>query len=221
MEGLGDRHCARALLVCIAVLSCGAFASMVIGHQHRARKARAGSEPFATFHLLDQRLSILGQQSATLQKTLNSPQSENVKSASPAWRSTATQMGHTLEAIKKLALRLQRRYHKRPFGSRLFGRLRTRASSVESALKIIRSADTPARASPAASDLDKRILALGLQYNAITDGYAALHCAPGEWTCCEPKRQQEAAPPDACHWLCTKQPQRCRGFVGARAARKK
>jgi hypothetical protein len=221
MESVWNRNCARALLVSIAIFSCGAFAAVVMGHQRRAPKTRTGSEPFATFHLLDRQLSILGQQSAALQKTVSSPQRGNLKTARPAWSSAARKMGQTVAAFKKLALRLQRRYRGKPFATRLFGRLQARAASVQSALKMVKSADSPARARTAASEVDKRIVALDLQYNAITGGYAALHCAPDEWTCCDPKRQGEAPPPDACRWLCTKQAQRCRGFVGPRAAGRK
>jgi hypothetical protein len=200
-------------------LLCGAFASMMIGPL--APKARAGVEPFATFRLLDGKLSVLGQQSAALQKIVDSPRPGNLKTTRPAWSSAATQMGQTVATIDKLALRLKRRYRGKPFATRLFGRLQARASSVQSSLMIVRSADTATRAAAAASETDKRIVSLGFQFNAITGGYAALHCTAGEWTCCEPKRQSEAALPDACRWLCTKQVQRCRGFVGARAATKK
>jgi hypothetical protein len=221
MERVWNRNCARALLVSITIFSCGAFASMVMDHQPRAPKTRAAAEPFATFHLLDRQLSVLGQQSAALQKTVSSPQPGSAKAAGPPWRGATRQMGQTVAAINKLALRLKRRYRRKPFAARLFGRLQARAASVRSALKIVRSADSPARAGTAALEVDKRVVALGLQYNAITGGYAALHCVPGEWTCCEPKRQGEAPSPDACRWLCTKQAQRCRGFVGPRAAGQK
>lgn len=219
MERFWNRNRARALLVSIAIFTCGAFASMVMD-QPRVPKTHAGAEPFATFHLLDRQLSLLGQQSAALQKTVSSPQPGSAK-AGPPWRGATRQMGQTVAAINKLALRLKRRYRRKPFAARLFGRLQARAASVQSALKIVRLADDPIRARSAASEVDNRIVALGLQYNAITGGYAALHCAPREWTCCEPKRQGEATPPDACRWLCTKQAQRCRGFVGPRAAGQK
>jgi hypothetical protein len=220
MERVSNRNCARVLLVSIAIFTCDAFSSMVMDRP-RVPKTHADSEPFATFHLLDRQLSVLGQQSAALQKTVNSPQPGSAKTARPAWRSTAQKMSQTVAAIEKLALRMQRRYRRKQFATRLFGRLHARAASVQSALKIVRSADNPARARAAALEVDNRIVALGLQYNAITGGYAALHCAHGEWTCCEPKRQGEASSPDACRWLCTQQAQRCRGFVGPRAAGQK
>lgn len=216
MSSVWNCNCARALTVSIAFLSCG-FTSIVTG-QPRAPKARAAAEPFATFHLLDQQLSVLDQQSAALKATVSSSGLGNLKTARPAWRSAAGEMGQTVAAIDKLALRLKRRYRGKPFATRLFDRLRARASSVQSSLRIVRSADTATRAAAAASEADKRIVTLGLQFNAITGGYGALRCVSGEWTCCEPKRQGEAASPDACRWLCTKQAQRCRGFVGPRAA---
>lgn len=219
MERVWNRNCARVLLASIALFICGAFASTLMDHRRTAKRV-AAAEPFATFHLLDRQLSVLGHQSAALQKTVRSPQVANAKTG-PAWRSAARHMGQTVVAIERLALRLRGRYRGKPFGNRLFGRLRARAASVQSALEVVRSAGSPARAGPAALEVDKRIVALGLQYNAITGGYAALQCAPGEWTCCEPKRQSGAAGGDACRWTCRKQAKRCRGFVGARAARRK
>jgi hypothetical protein len=216
MKRAWNRNCAHALLVWLGILSCGAFASMGMDRP-RVPTTHAGTEPFATFHLLDRQLSLLGSQSAALQKTVTSSQPGNLKTVKPAWRIAARDMGQTVKAIEKLALRLQRRYRGKSFAGRLFGRLHARAASVESALRVVGSADSPVSASTAASEVDKRIVALGLQYNAITGGYAALHCAPGEWTCCEPKSQNEAAPQDACRWLCTKKTQRCQGFVGLRA----
>jgi hypothetical protein len=226
MERAWIRNCTCALLVSIVFFSGGAFACMETGDaplaaKKRSPKKHAAAEPFATFHLLDRQLSVLGQQSAALQKMVSAPQPGNLKTSAPPWRSTARQMDQTVRTIEKLALRLQRRYRRRPFGRRQFRRLRTSAASVQAALKTVRSADIPTRAATAASEVDKRIVALGLQYNAITGGYAALHCAPGEWTCCEPKKQAEGTTPDACRWLCTKQARACRGFVGIRAAGQK
>jgi hypothetical protein len=220
MKRAWNSNYAYALLVWLSVFSCGLYASTLMDRS-RASKTHAGSEPFATFHLLDRQVSLLGRQSAVLQKTVSSPQPGNLKAAKPAWRSAANEMGQTVNTIEKLAHSLQRRYRGKPFARRLFGRLSARAASVQSALRVVRSADSPLRASTAASKVDKGIVALGLEYNAITGGYAALHCAPGEWTCCEPKRQGEASSPDACRWLCTKKAQRCRGFVGLRAAGQK
>jgi hypothetical protein len=219
MERACNHNCVRALLVSIALFNCCAVASMM-GQRTRAPKMRAAAEPFATFHSLDRQLSVLGQQSAALQKTVRSPQAENVKTTRP-WRRTAARMSQTVTAIENLALRMQRRYRGKRFGTRLFRRLRARATSVQSALKAVESADHPIRAGAATSEVDKRIVALGLEYNAITGGYAALHCAPGEWSCCEPKRQSEAEPANACRWICTKHAQGCRGFVGARTARQR
>ena len=219
MKRAWNSNYAYAFVVWLSVFSCGLYASTLMDRS-RASKTHAGSEPFATFHLLDRQLSLLGRQSAVLQKTVSSPQPGNSKAAK-TWRKAATDMGQTVNRIQKLAHSLQRRYRGKPFARRLFGRLSARAASVQSVLRVVRSADSPVRASTAASKVDKRIVSLSLQYNAITGGYAALHCAPGEWTCCEPKRQGEASSPDACRWLCTKKAQRCRGFVGLRAAGQK
>jgi hypothetical protein len=219
MKRSWNSNYACALLVWLSVFSCGLYASTMM-ERSRASKTHAGSEPFATFHLLDRQLSLLGRQSAVLQKTVSSPQPGNSKAAK-TWRKAATDMGQTVNTIKKLAYSLQRRYRGKPFARRLFGRLSARVASVQSALRVVRSAESPVRASTAASEVDKRIVALGLEYNAITGGYAALHCAPGEWTCCEPKQHSEASSSDSCRWLCTKKARRCRGFAGLRAAGQK
>src|ERR1051326_1772291 len=133
MERVWNHKCAGLLLVSIALFSCGAFASMMMDHKLRASKTRAGAEPFATFHMLDRQLSVLGQQSPALQKTITSPKPADMKAARPAWSGVARQMGQTVAAIEKLALRMQRRYRGKPYGIRLFRRLRARAASVQSA----------------------------------------------------------------------------------------
>lgn len=210
-----NRHlsCLRVLLVSIVTVSCGAFPVMIV----ESAKRHTGAEPFTTFHRLDRQISVLGKQSAALQKTATAPQLDQ-RGADPPWHSLAGQMGHTATIIDRLTLSLKHRYRKHAFATRLFGRLHKRTVSLKSSLRAVRSADTPDRASAAAATVDKRIVALGLQYNAITAGYAALQCSPGEWTCCEPKRQEKAEKPDACRWVCTKQAHSCRGFVGPRAA---
>lgn len=215
MSRLWNCNCGRALLVAIAVLSCG-FTSMLTA-QARPQKARAAAEPFATFHLLDRQLSELESQSAALRKTVDPPQTGNVNSARLARRKAVREMRQTLAKIRKMSLTLRRRYRRKAFAARLFRRLQARAASVEAGLKMLSSARTPDRAHTAASEVDKRIVTLGLQYNAITAGYAALSCAPGQWTCCEPKPKRKAGS-EACRWICTKQVQSCRGFAGPRAA---
>jgi hypothetical protein len=219
MDGRCNRKRVRALLVLMAIFSSGAAPSVTV-RGPRAARTRAAAEPFATFHLLDRHLSLLSQQSAALQKRVDPSPRGSAKSTQPVSHSDTRRMGQTVAAIDKLALRLKRRYRRKPFAVRLFGRLHARAAAVKSSLRTLNSASTPARAASASSNLDKRIVALGLQYNAISGGYAALQCAPGEWTCCEPRRQQEGKPPDACRWVCTKQTASCRGFVGARAGQK-
>jgi hypothetical protein len=214
MDGRCSRKRVRALLVLTAIFTSGASTSMTVRDPPAAR-THASAEPFATFHLLDRHLSVLGRQSAALQKGINPSQGASEKTAQPVWHGEAKRMRHTVASIDKLALRLKRRYRSKPFAVRLFGRLHMRTAAVKSSLRTLNSARTRARAAGASSDLDKRIVALDLQYNAISGGYAALQCAPGEWTCCEPRRQREGTPPDACRWVCTRRAQSCRGFMGA------
>src|ERR1700760_628994 len=77
MKRVPNGNCVCAILATIALLSCSAFAYMMIGP--RAPKTRAGVEPFITFRLLDGQLSILDRQSAALQKTIDSPRPGNLK----------------------------------------------------------------------------------------------------------------------------------------------
>ena len=156
MKRAWNSNYAYALLVWLSVFSCGLYASTLM-ERSRASKTHAGSEPFATFHLLDRQLSLLGRQSAVLQKTVSSPQPGNLKAAK-TWRKAATDMGQTVNRIEKLAHNLQRRYRGKPFARRLFGRLSAHAASVQSALRVVRSADSPVRARTAASEVDKGIV---------------------------------------------------------------
>src|SRR5689334_1463351 len=100
MEWIPHPRGIRVLLVSIFTISCGAFPLMIVEspRQHRA-------EPFTTFHRLDRQISVLGKQSAALQKTATASQPEH-KGADPPWDSVARQMGHTATTIDKLALSL-------------------------------------------------------------------------------------------------------------------
>jgi lipid-binding SYLF domain-containing protein len=181
---------------------------------HVPAKSRGSDEPFATFHLIDRQMSALQEQSSALQKMLVAR--HDGKTAPMPQRSTR-QMRTSVAAIEKLTLRLRARYHSRPYAQRLFRRLQTRADRVSSALRGVMKAGKNSTALAATREVDRRIVALSLQYAAVSGGYGALHCEAGESSCCEPKRSESGArqgPADACRWMCTPKKSACRGFLG-------
>jgi hypothetical protein len=70
--------------------------------------------------------------------------------------------------------------------------------------------------------LDERIISLVVQFQAASGGYGATRCAPGAWTCCEPKRSKDSLQSEqvACMWGCVPSVESCTGFLGPRIRRR-
>ena len=211
----GDRFPFRTVLAEVSRGSkLDADALPANGRARVPAKSRGSDEPFATFHLIDRQISALQEQSSALKEKLAAPHSGNI---APMLQLSTRQMRISVAGIEKLVLRLRTRYRNRPFAERLFRRLQTRADGVNSALRGVLKANKIAMAQKATREVDRRIVALSLQYAAVSGGYGALHCEAGESSCCEPKRSESGShrgPADACRWMCTPKKSACRGFLG-------
>ena len=177
-------------------------------------RPHGNDEPFTTFHLIDRQMSSLQEQSSALKEKLASPQERNLAGR---LQLSTTNMRTSLLRVEKLVLHLRTRYHKRPFTERLLRRLQTRADEVRFALRAVSRANDASTGQKAAREVDRRIIALSLQYAAISGGYGALHCEAGETSCCEPKKSEGGShkgTADACRWMCTPKASACRGFLG-------
>jgi hypothetical protein len=183
----------------------------------QSRLSGLSLEPFRTFRILDAKLSVLTGEQVALDRTLNgdsTPQSRT-RLLKSMWATT--------NAITSLANRLERIYARRhgPFGVHVFKVLGNRATTVQRDLAALRKAPTQNRARVSKTKLDKDIIALVVQFQAVAGGHEVTHCPVGDWTCCEPKRRKDLMPGQAaaCGWVCLANPNRCTGLLGPRIRR--
>ena len=129
-------------------------------------------------------------------------------------------MNFTAAGIGRTAAGLERVYGSRnqAFGVKMFRALRVRAEEVQSGVNAVAKAQTRAAADLAAKSLDEHIVSLVVQFQAVSGGYGAARCPPGEWTCCEPKRSKDLlqSEPVACIWKCVRTSKTCTGFLDPR-----
>jgi hypothetical protein len=184
-----------------------ATSTWVFAQASHRRNARI--EPSYSFALLDRKLTLLGQQQASLTE-------EKASSRAIAARS----MRRTTASIERTALRLQSFYDRRhqKFGARMFRLVRLRAAAVRGSVDSFERAHSPGARRGELNTLNTRMLALVTQFQAASGGYSALRCGPNEWTCCSPKRKQDLRPGEslACRWICVSKPGACTGFRGPR-----
>ncbi len=192
----------------LKLATVGALMFAMSALQH-AQSTSARTEPSYSFALLDKKLTLLSQEQLAL------PNGE-----ARSRRLPARSMERTVASIVQTAARLQFLYARRrqPFGARMFRLLRSRAEAVHKAVNSLAVADNSRARQTELRAVNSRILALVIQFQAVSGGYSALRCAPREWTCCSPKRRQDLRPGEsmACRWMCVSKARSCTGFRGPR-----
>jgi len=179
-----------------------------------------GGEPFRSFRLLDQKLTLLSNQQSALKAALGAGRvdSSSSNSSSESAMVIMRRMSSTTTAINRIAGRLVRLYQSRreSFGVRMFTILRSRAQAVQRDVSSVRRARMPSGASLPGKRLDEHMVSLVMQFQAAAGGYAATHCLPGARICCQPKRSQDLLPGAqiACKWACVSSTRACGGFLG-------
>jgi hypothetical protein len=196
-------------------------ANVVAASGRTPQSARApGGEPFRSFRLLDQKLTLLSNQQSALKAALGAGRANSSSSNSSSASVTVTlrRMSTTATAIERIAGRLVRLYRSRgeSFGVRVFKILRSRAQAIERDLSSVRRARMPSDATVARERLDKHMISLVIQFQAAAGAYEATHCLPGTRICCQPKRSRDLPPGDqvACKWVCVVSTRACAGFLG-------
>ena len=181
-----------------------------------------GGEPFRSFRLLDQKLTLLSNQQSALKAALGAGRvnSSSNNSSSESATVILRRMSSTTTAIDRIAGRLEHLYQSRheSFGVRMFKILRSRAQAVQRDVSSVRRARMPSDASAAGQRLEEHLVSLVMQFQATAGGYAATHCLPGTRICCQPKRSQDLLPGEqiACKWVCVSSARACGGFLGPR-----
>jgi len=182
----------------------------------------ASGEPFRSFRLLDQKLTLLSNQQSALKAALGAGRvnSSSNNSSSESATVILRRMSSTTIAIDRIAGRLEHLYQSRheSFGVRMFKILRSRAQAVQRDVSSVRRARMPSDASAAGQRLEEHLVSLVMQFQATAGGYAATHCLPGTRICCQPKRSQDLLPGEqiACKWVCVSSARACGGFLGPR-----
>jgi len=180
----------------------------------------ASGEPFRSFRLLDQKLTLLSNQQSALKAALGAGRvnSSSNNSSSESATVILRRMSSTTTAIDRIAGRLEHLYQSRheSFGVRMFKILRSRAQAVQRDVSSVRRARMPSDASAAGQRLEEHLVSLVMQFQATAGGYAATHCLPGTRICCQPKRSQDLLPGAqiACKWACVSSARACGGFLG-------
>ncbi len=192
----------------LKLATVGALMFAISALQH-AQSTSARTEPSYSFALLDKKLTLLSQEQLAL-----------TNGEARSRRLPARSMERTVASIVQTAARLQFLYARRrqPFGARMFRLLRSRAEAVHKAVNSLALADNSRARQTELRAVNSRILALVIQFQAVSGGYSALRCAPREWTCCSPKRRQDLRPGEsmACRWMCVSKARSCTGFRGPR-----
>jgi len=210
-----------------SVLLTTLFLSPLAGQKRSAHHSAATAsrlEPFRSFAILDGKLSLLTSQQASLEASLNGRAPESAASTPAQSRAKLlNSMRVTSAEIRRLTAHLQSRYAKqhRAFGVKILKLLRARANAVHRDIYVVQRAHTESAARVADERLGKGIVALVLQFQAVSGGYATTQCAAQEWTCCEPKRKKDLMPgvQAACRWTCLPNSNKCTGLLGPRIPR--
>ena len=182
---------------------------------HRVKRPLS-TEPFLALAILDSKLSLLTTQQAALQISLNGHTSTSLQSRMKLLKN----MDRTTMAIMRRANRLENLCAKkhRQFGVRTFKIIGVKAGAVRRKLTAVKRARGRPGQRAAAKRLDEQIIALIVQFQAVSGGHEATHCRAGEWTCCEPKRAKDLMPGQevGCRWMCLPRANKCTGLLGLR-----
>jgi hypothetical protein len=198
-------------------------ANFVVAALPMSQSRRVGQdEPFRSLRLLDAKLTLLSNQQAALKAALGAG---NVKLpasgvASGSVTTILSHMNSTTSGIEHIAGKLESLYQnqRQPFGVRLFRILSSRAQAIQRDIRSVRRADNVRDANLTESSLDKDVVALIVQFQAISGGSVGTHCRPRTHICCQPKRSQDLLPGEqvACKWVCVQSPKSCTGILGPR-----
>jgi hypothetical protein len=205
-----------AWLTIAALLTTSVAAPKRTPHNTKA----SSEEPFRSFRMLDAKLTLLRNQQDALKAAFNPVGSGSGSIAAPSGPRTkaSSSINFTTAGIERIAGGLERLYEERhqDFGVQIFRIMRIKAEEVQRGVNAVAKAQTRSALDLATKRLDERIVSLVVQFQAASGGYGAARCAPGAWTCCEPKRSKDLLQSEqiACMWGCVPRTESCTGFLG-------
>jgi hypothetical protein len=219
----------RSMLSSLAstLLVCCAYAQMGSGTEDSApTKVRAMvSEPFASFELIDTRLTQIGKVLPRLTTEIPKPEKSR---ATPGARARADAPDRTKEfaelrssvsSIQTATRKLQAHYRaqRQKYGVLMFGELLRKSDAMQNRLSLVSRAESSERVQSSLKGFSKALLPFVLQFQAVSGGYRALHCEAGSWSCCQPREVAISRTErfSGCRWVCAKRRARCQtGCLG-------
>ena len=197
------------------VLASCSVAIMLLPVAQGQSKGTTDNEPFETFRVIDSKLTLLDSQWGELRKSLQDDQRLKKKLRSP-WVIPARNVRATVASIQRLGWRLRSRYRSQhqKAAYRLFTSLDLKAHTMRRQLLALEHSRRRVAAKRFEERAEKTMLALVMQFQGISAGYAALHCEPLQWACGEviSSGRVHDAPP--VKWLCVNTKRRCHGLPG-------
>jgi hypothetical protein len=199
-------------------------------HAETTPKAEGPGEPFNSFRSLDAQLSVLDRQFTNVKSDGDSiAKIRNLKARRRAYTGlqrskTARELRSTVAAIQASthALSTRARVRKSRYGRITFRGLDRRAIAMKKSLAGWTVANTPRQSRTSLQSFSQAMISFVLQFQAVSGGYGALQCRPGDWTCCHPRdtRVRGVAGLNGCKWVCVEKAARCRsGCLGPRTPR--
>lgn len=185
------------------------------------------AEPFASFRILDSHLALLDAQFHNLKS--DGEKIEKMRSAKERRRAyrqlrkskALREIRYTAASIRMStrALSGRDRIRRSRYGRVAFHGLDRRAVAMNRSLRALATAKTARQTRARLEGVSRAMIALVLQFQAVSGGYGALRCSPGDWTCCHPKpvHVKGRRAMNGCRWVCVVKAARCRsGCLGPR-----
>jgi hypothetical protein len=187
------------------------------------------AQPFASFKRIDSQLTMIDRNLQELASSINNAdrlhrRNDRLRAVRDLRRSTALRSLRSSSASLVATSRLLEHHYKQPpqrYGTRIFGSLHREALGMTRSEGRIAHAKTVNEVRAAQRKFSANLLAFVLQFQAVSGGYGALECVPGQWACCQPSvRRLGTSSVRGCTWICTKSVHSCRsGCLGPRTPR--
>lgn len=170
----------------------------------------ASHDPVPSLRVIDKQLSTINEQMEHLRSAATRAER----------RRDIRRIRIAVLQIRRRATRLTASYRARHqrFGVKMFGELERKSLALSRSLTALDRTRNKDERNRLLDRCTKEVLAVVLQYQAITANIAANHCQARQWACCEPKLNPETnrGPAQGCRWACVSKPSVCRGFIGPR-----
>lgn len=184
------------------------------------------AQPFTSFKRIDTHLTIIDRNLQELTSSVSDAgqlqrRGERLRALKSVRHSTPLRSLRSSSAsLLAITRGLELRYSKprQRYGARIFTSLHGEALNMVRSETRIARAITLSDLRSAQRRFSANLLAFVLQFQAVSGGYGALECGPGQWACCQPSvRKLGSTSLRGCTWTCTKSIRSCRsGCLGPR-----